>query len=221
MHSFHQYGFALILDVISNSTLYALQTMVDALPNQGAGNRDLLDVDLIQTTAKQLKEHPSVAYLISTSHVVIQCTLFDKTPDCNWLEPFHQDLSIPAVPTSTTDDINWHTKNGKQYFQPDATFLNQMVVLRLHLDPVNEDNGALKVIPNSHLLGRLPTAHCAPIANKSVAHTFQAEAGDAWLMRPLLIHASSKAKKPERRRVLHFVLAPKKPPKGVMWKQAI
>ena len=46
-----------------------------------------------------------------------------------------------------------------------------------------------------------------------------AEAGDALLMRPLTVHASSRMAEGagQRRRVLHFVFAPPDLPAGLRW----
>jgi len=41
--------------------------------------------------------------------------------------------------------------------------------------------------------------------------------GDALLMRPLVLHASSKASGTSRRRVLHFVFGPQALPCGLAW----
>jgi len=40
-------------------------------------------------------------------------------------------------------------------------------------------------------------------------------------MKPLILHASSKATSAARRRVLHFVYGPKVLPFGLQWKHAI
>lgn len=45
-------------------------------------------------------------------------------------------------------------------------------------------------------------------------------AGDALLMRPLVLHASSKASAPGRRRVLHFLFGPSELPFGLSWRTA-
>jgi hypothetical protein len=40
-------------------------------------------------------------------------------------------------------------------------------------------------------------------------------------MKPLLLHASSKATVPNRRRVLHFLFGPKALPLGLSWAYAV
>jgi hypothetical protein len=44
--------------------------------------------------------------------------------------------------------------------------------------------------------------------------------GGALVMRPLILHASSKASAPKARRVLHFVFGPPQLPFGLEWRWA-
>ena len=46
-------------------------------------------------------------------------------------------------------------KHGVPHVQPPVKLLAEMVTLRLHLDFTHSGNGALRVIPGSHLEGRL------------------------------------------------------------------
>ena len=82
-----------------------------------------------------------------------------------------------------------------------------MVTMRLHLDDCPEDNGPLRVIPGSHADGIFGRDDITT-RTKSDALTVTAKAGDALFMRPLLLHASSPAKRPAHRRVLHLEFAP-------------
>jgi hypothetical protein len=43
--------------------------------------------------------------------------------------------------------------------------------------------------------------------------------GGVMVMRPLLLHASSKASVDLPRRVLHFVFGPSRPAKGLSWRR--
>ncbi len=44
---------------------------------------------------------------------------------------------------------------------------------------------------------------------------------EALIMKPLILHASSKSSSDERRRVLHFVFGPRTLPLGLEWQLAI
>ena len=70
-------------------------------------------------------------------------------------------------------------------------------------DDSDRSNGPLRVIPGSHLLGRLTTHEIAKISLGPEA-TCSVDAGGAILMRPLLVHASSASRSPSHRRVIHL-----------------
>ena len=79
-------------------------------------------------------------------------------------------------------------------------------LLRVHLDASTSDNGALRVIPGSHRFGIL--------SDEQIHHFTQQQSVDCLVspggvlaMRPLLLHASSKARFDIPRRVLHIEYA--------------
>ncbi len=86
-----------------------------------------------------------------------------------------------------------------------ADELSRVVAIRCHVDNCGEHDGALRVKPGSHKLGVL-LANEIPTKTHAIEWQTQvAQAGDALLMRPLTVHASSKSTGTSRRRVLHFV----------------
>jgi hypothetical protein len=69
---------------------------------------------------------------------------------------WHQDLTIAV--NSQVDIpgfVPWSTKDGIPHFQSPVGLLEQMLTVRLHLDDADERNGASKVLPGTHRLGRL------------------------------------------------------------------
>jgi len=89
--------------------------------------------------------------------------------------------------------VSWH-----QDRTPEA-----IVAIRLHLDDCGETNGPLRVIPGSHRGGIVAEAAISDLVAASEPVTLTARKGAAIVMRPLLIHSSSKAASPAHRRVLH------------------
>jgi ectoine hydroxylase-related dioxygenase (phytanoyl-CoA dioxygenase family) len=49
----------------------------------------------------------------------------------------------------------WYMKAEVLHVQPPAAILEHMLTVRLHLDPCNEENGALRVLPGSHTRGKI------------------------------------------------------------------
>lgn len=186
------------------------------------GQRDLLDHPWCQALAWRLQQCPALADLIPASAVAVQCTYFEKTPARNWLVPLHQDLSIPVAERVDAPDLNgWSDKDGALFVQPPAPLLQTLLAVRLHIDPCHADNGPLRVVPASHTQGVLAADAAHALRDRAGDVLCHADAGTALVMRPLLLHASSKSSGTSRRRVLHFVFGPAQLPWGLRWPGAV
>ena len=94
--------------------------------------------------------------------------------------------------------------------------LEHMVSVRVHLDSCGEENGALRVIPGSHLHGRIPEEEI-PAIRQTPEVVCAVGVGGALLMRPLLLHASSPSRVPGHRRVVHLDFAAVQLPNDMKW----
>jgi ectoine hydroxylase-related dioxygenase (phytanoyl-CoA dioxygenase family) len=181
--------------------------------------RNLLSVCL---AARDLSESVRVRTLaegvLGTGAFVVRAILFDKTPDANWSVPYHQDSTIAA---RTRLDIAgfgpWSVKDGVPHVRPPASILERMVTVRLHIDACGESNGPLAFLPGSHAHGFLGDAEIARWKTAARPVVCTVEAGDAVLMRPLVLHASPKAANPAHRRVIHLEYAIDPLPQGLVW----
>lgn len=149
---------------------------------------------------------------------MVRAIYFNKTPEANWGVVWHQDKTI-AVDAKL--DINgwgpWTVKDGMHHVQPDIEVLEKMVTFRIHLDAANEDNGCLKVIPQSHRFGVLLQKQVDELKNSDDSVSCLVRQGDAVIMRPHLLHSSNKAKNPTQRRVIHLEYSSYSLPDGLNW----
>ncbi|HXI53928.1 MAG TPA: phytanoyl-CoA dioxygenase family protein [Candidatus Saccharimonadales bacterium] len=111
----------------------------------------------------------------------------------------------------------WSVKQGVLHVQPPADILERMLTLRLHLDDCGPHNGPLRVLGGSHRHGRLSDEAIETLCRKGAEVACLVRAGGVLLMRPLLLHASSRAERPGRRRVLHLEYAASPLPHGLRW----
>ena len=97
---------------------------------------------------------------------------------------------------------NWTFKKGQFGVQPPVKFLEETITVRIHLDDTDKNNGALKVIPKSHLNGvvRQDSNECST-ENEVMCNV---KHGGIMLMKPLTVHASNKSTNTTRRRVIHL-----------------
>jgi ectoine hydroxylase-related dioxygenase (phytanoyl-CoA dioxygenase family) len=81
------------------------------------------------------------------------------------------------------------------------SILENNFTIRIHLDDTDENNGALRVIPGSHLKG-IYRPETIDWAIETEA-TCNVQKGGIMIMRPLLLHASSRTVNEQKRRVVH------------------
>lgn len=98
----------------------------------------------------------------------------------------------------------WSTKAGLIHVAPPFHVLEGMATLRLHLDPVGEENAPLWIAPGSHRLGRVPEGDVATRVEQHGPFACIADVGDVWAYATPIIHASEAAILPRRRRVLQI-----------------
>ena len=138
--------------------------------------------------------------------------IFDKTPGENWPVGWHQDRSIAVAARAEVGGYSaWTVKGGVQHVQAPAGLLEQMVTLRLHLDETPCENGALRVAPRTHRSGTVEDAEIPDYLGRHGVVTCACRAGDGLLMKPLLLHSSSRARATtgnQHRRVIHLEFAP-------------
>lgn len=161
----------------------------------------------------------SIAKELLGSHVnLVRALFFDKTPEKNWFVTWHQDKTVTLNKQMNLEGWGpWSVKDGVCHVQPPVAVLDTMLTFRLHLDPADEENGCLKVIPETHRYGILGQSRIDEIVSSENAVACVVEAGDAVIMRPHILHSSSKAKQPGHRRVVHIEYSSYVLPDGTSW----
>lgn len=151
----------------------------------------------------------------------VRAILFNKSADVNWFVAWHQDLTIAVDERREVTGFGpWTEKEQIAHVQPPVHLLERMLAVRVHLDDTDASNGALRVIPTSHRHGRLSAEQIERVRQEADEVVCVAEAGDVMLMRPLLLHASSRATTDRPRRVLHIEYADFELPGGLRWHAA-
>jgi ectoine hydroxylase-related dioxygenase (phytanoyl-CoA dioxygenase family) len=134
-----------------------------------------------------------------------RATLFDKSPVSNWLVVWHQDTALPLRERRELPEWGpWSVKDGVIYAHAPASALSRVVALRLHLDDSTSENGPLRVLPGTHTRGVLSDAAIRGLSAQIKAFECVVPRGGILVMRPLIVHASSKSRSTKQRRALHI-----------------
>jgi len=220
--AFSEHGFAIVHRLLASSECEAIAASLAGELHQAAGTRCLLSLGWCQALAERLRASPQLSSFVPADYVASQCTYFAKSAAHNWLVPIHQDLSIPVAEQVADAGLHgWSQKEGTVFVQPPVELLERLAAVRLHLDPCGQVDGPLQVVPGSHLQGRVEPEAASHARRAGAAVSCTLERGDALVMRPLLLHASSKASGTSLRRVLHFLFGPRELPLGLRWRHAV
>jgi len=212
------HGFAIVPNVLDAAACHALASLLgDA---SGAGTRGMLRVHEVAALAQSLLADLVRPHL-PAAPVPVRGIYFDKRAETNWLVAWHQDLTLAIKEHVEAPGFGpWSVKEGVPHVQPPMMLLEQMLAVRLHLDDTDADNGALRVLSGTHRLGRLNAEAIQTCRETHAEVLCETKAGDVLVMRPLLLHASSRSTSPRRRRVLHIEFAGFSLPKPLEWHEA-
>ncbi|MFH6935661.1 phytanoyl-CoA dioxygenase family protein [Flavobacterium sp. FlaQc-30] len=173
---------------------------------------ETLDLIFNQNLKEIIKSNFGTGYFITKS------IYFDKPEKSNWFVAYHQDLTISVNKKIDVENFeNWTVKQNQYAVQPPKEILENNFTIRIHIDKTTKDNGALKVINNSHSKGILRIENLDFENEKETI--CEVEKGGIMIMKPLLFHASNKTTNNERRRVIHIEFSKHELPAELQWSE--
>ncbi len=221
-------GYAIVPDAVDAQLVDAIarETADQIAQMRGRGGvrhllRDMPAVRSLATTEAMLSIAEAA---LGAGATPVRGILFDKSPDANWKVIWHQDLTIAVRERREVEGFGpWSDKEGVPHVQPPTDLLRQMVAVRLHLDDCTSQNGPVRVIPRSHLLGRLTPGQIGAWRAREPAVECTGGRGGILAFHSLLLHASSPAQQPLHRRVVHIEYvggAWRRLPGGLEWQES-
>lgn len=223
-------GFAVLPGVIGSSKLVELTNILDRVSANNPLFRKQIDVFAIRCFldqvpgAKELVLDQPIKEIITAlsggNYFVVKSIYFDKPGSSNWFVSYHQDLTISVNRKADIPGFGpWTTKQDLFAVQPPLEILENIYTIRIHLDDTDENNGALRVIPGSHKRGvyRPETIDW----DNETETVCRVPAGGIMIMKPLLLHASSRTINEARRRVIHIEFADRALPAPLEWAERL
>lgn len=221
-------GFAVVNKVFSENEINTLLQIISKIDTSKPTFRKTNDLFAIRQFLKEVPEtldiifNKRLASLINSvfggEYFVVKSIYFDKPEDSNWFVAYHQDLTISVDKKLDIKGFGpWTVKHQQFAVQPPLSILEDNFTIRIHLDDTNEENGALKVIPQSHLKGIYRPKNIDWTVETEVICPVQK--GGIMLMKPLLLHASNRTSNHKRRRVVHIEFSRIILPETLRWSE--
>ena len=208
-----QEGFAIIQNVFNKEEI---TNILEVVSNVDTSNPTFRKTNGLFAIRQFLNEVPEafglifnhelkliISKVLGADFFVTKSIYFDKPEQSNWFVAYHQDLTISVDKKILIEGYGpWTVKQNQFAVQPPLRILESNFTIRIHLDDTNENNGALKVVPKSHLKGIYrPEKIDWTVESETVCNV---EQGGIMIMKPLLLHSSNRTTNKRQRRVIHL-----------------
>ncbi len=219
-------GFVIIENFFTHDEAASILSAISQTDKSSSSFRKTNDLFAIRRFIKEIPEARTfifaeklkdlIVQLFGKDFFVVKSIYFDKPPVSNWFVAYHQDLTITVDSKTAMPGFGpWTVKQNAFSVQAPQEILANNFTIRIHLDDTNGENGALKVIPGSHLQGirRIENMNMAQETDTSCC----VGKGGIMIMRPLLFHASGRTTNHQRRRVVHIEFSNTQLPSPLTW----
>jgi ectoine hydroxylase-related dioxygenase (phytanoyl-CoA dioxygenase family) len=178
----------------------------------------LKEIPEIQAVVSNAKVNAIISEYFGQDYFVVKSIYFDKPENSNWFVVWHQDLTISVDKKLDLPGFgSWTIKQYQYAVQPPLDILENIFTIRIHLDDTDENNGALRVIPGSHING--VQRYSKGSGNEE--EICRVKNGGIMIMRPLLQHASNRTTSSNRRRVIHIEFSNSRLPEELAWAELL
>ena len=223
-------GFAIIDTVYTDSEIANIISVIEKTEARGETFRKSADLFAIRQFLKEIpgmlplllnsRLKDVISAIFGSNYFVVKSIYFDKPEASNWFVAYHQDLTISVDQKADIQNFGpWTVKQNQFAVQPPLQILENIYTIRIHLDETNQDNGALKVVPQSHSkqIYRPETINWET-ETETVCNVNK---GGIMIMKPLLLHSSGRTINNSRRRVIHIEFSSAQLPEPLQWAEKL
>ena len=221
-------GFSIVDGIYNDEEIESIISCINKADQTNTTFRKSEDLFAIRQVVKEIPEilqfifndnfKNLISSVLGNNYFIVKSIYFDKPENSNWYVAYHQDLTISVDKKAEIENfVNWTKKQNQFAVQPPISVLENIVTLRIHLDETNSENGALKVIENSHSKG-IYRPETINWENEKEA-ICNVNKGGVMLMKPLILHSSGRTTNSKKRRVIHIELSNIDLPKEINWSE--
>ena len=209
---------ALRLSGLIGQTRHEWETAARPFFDLGKAGHRISRSSNLAALAMDATQSPQFMAAVGTGWRCVRAIAFNKSPRTNWGLGWHQDRTIAVARRENVAGFDiWSRKDGMAHVEPPFAILERMVTLRVHLDPVDEDNAPLLVAKASHRLGKTAEKQIQTVVDRSDVMSCHAAIGDGWLYATPILHASSRSISARERRVIQIDYSRDALPEPLQW----
>ena len=223
-------GFTTVENIYSEQEIEQILFTINRADKTKETFRKSADLFAIRQFLKEIPETTNLVFndnlnkvvkqLFGDNYFVVKSIYFDKPETSNWYVSYHQDLTISVDRKVELENFgSWTRKQNQFAVQPPIDIMENIYTIRIHLDDTDENNGALRVIPKSHSkkIYRPETIDW----NTETEITCNVKKGGIMIMKPLILHSSSRTTNNRKRRVIHIEFSNQELPTEIKWAERL
>lgn len=225
-----QDGFTIIEGIYSATEVEQIISIINEVDKSKSTFRKSTDLFAIRQFLKEIPDSIPIVFndnlktiitqLFGSDYFLVKSIYFDKPEQSNWFVAYHQDLTVSVDKKTNLENYGpWTVKQNQFAVQPPLKVLENIFTIRIHLDDTDGNNGALKIVPKSHLKGiyRPETIDWS----KETETVCNVKSGGVMVMRPLLLHSSNRTTNNNKRRVIHLEFSNIELPSEIKWAERL
>lgn len=225
-----EFGFTVIEGIYSDKEVEEILEIINEVDTSKETFRKSNDLFAIRQFLKEIPQAEKLIFnnklkktikeVFGDNYFVVKSIYFDKPEASNWYVSYHQDLTISVNKKSDLENFEFWTKKQNQFaVQPPIEILENIFTIRIHLDNTDENNGALKVVDKSHLK-KIYRPDTIDWKNESES-ICKCGKGGIMIMKPLVLHSSSRTTNNQKRRVIHIEFSNMELPNEIKWAEKL
>ncbi len=209
-------GYHWARQALSPAELLRLANWVDE-NHGGAGTRHVR-IDGIKDLLAPTGSVGALAEQLLPNGRPVRVTVFNKSNDQNWLVPWHQDRVIAVQHKHDLAGYSaWTKQDDYWHCEPPIRAFEKSLFIRVHLDELTIENGAMQIASASHLNGFVPAGNARKVAEECEIDTGECKAGDLLACNSLILHRSGKSKSSALRRTIRIDYSAHELPEPLEW----
>ena len=223
-------GFTTINEIYSEEEIQKILEKIENVDKSNETFRMSKDLFAIRQFLKEVPEtrelifneklNSIISQIFGENYFVVKSIYFDKPETSNWYVAYHQDLTISVDKKIEIENFGpWTTKQNQFAVQPPINILENIYTIRIHLDETNSENGALKVVKNSHSKGIYRPENID--WNIETENICDVKKGGIMIMKPLILHGSNRTTNNKKRRVIHIEFSNLELPNELNWSERL
>jgi hypothetical protein len=217
------FGFTLADIELSEEQCEYIATSLPSVADQRGTARDLLSHPTVLRLVRHKQLGQFLWSLTGRELVAVAARLHDSAGTSEVAAEWHQNRVVAVRERLDVRGYGpWSTRVGISHVEPPASVLDQMLVLRVHLDDIAVGGQALQILPGSHRAGKLTLDAIEHLVDSNDVVMPAIRKGVLVAMRPLLLHAMPcLMSRTQRYRFLNIEFAPPEAITPLQWHTAV